>query len=97
LGRGRVQADHCGRAIVMMVLSGLSFALVAVMVRLAGEIPLVEKVFFRSVVMLVVTVALATRARENTCSRVTRACRCFFFAVRSARSPCSSTSSPSNG
>jgi len=69
LGRDRVQADHCGRAIVMMVLSGLSFALVAVMVRLAGEIPLCEKVLFRSVVMLVVAVVLAVRARENLFAR----------------------------
>ncbi len=69
LGRGRVQADHCGRAIAMMVLSGLSFALVAVMVRLAGEIPLCEKVFFRSVVMLAAAVALALRARENLFAR----------------------------
>ncbi len=53
----------------MMVLSGLSFALVAVMVRLAGEIPLCEKVFFRSVVMLAVTGALAVRARENLFAR----------------------------
>lgn len=69
LGRGRVQADHCGRAIAMMLLSGLSFALVAVMVRLAGEIPLCEKVLFRSVVMLAVTSALAIRARENPFAR----------------------------
>ena len=69
LGLDRVQADHCGHAIVMMVLSGLSFALVAVMVRLAGEIPLCEKVFFRSVVMLAVTGALAVRARENLFAR----------------------------
>ena len=62
-GRGRVQADHCGRAIVMMVLSGLSFALVAVMVRLAGEIPLCEKVLFRSVVLIAEAVVLAVRAR----------------------------------
>ena len=68
-GRGRVQDDHCGRAIVMMVLSGMSFALVAVMVRLAGEIPLCEKVLFRSVVMLGVAVALAVRAKENLFAR----------------------------
>jgi len=53
----------------MMVLSGLSFALVAVMVRLAGEIPLCEKVLFRSVVMLAVAVVLAVRARENLFAR----------------------------
>ena len=53
----------------MMVLSGLSFALVAVMVRLAGDIPLCEKVLFRSVVMLAVAVALAVRARENLFAR----------------------------
>ncbi len=69
LGRGRVTADHCGRAIFMIILSGLSFSLVAVMVRLAGDLPLYEKVFFRSVVMLAATVVLAVRSRENPFAR----------------------------
>jgi len=53
----------------MIILSGLSFSLVAVMVRLAGEIPLYEKVFFRSVIMLGATGVLAIRSRENPFAR----------------------------
>ena len=69
LGRGRVASDNCPRAIAMMLLAGLSFSLVAVMVRLAGDVPLYEKVFFRSVVMLVATAVIAVRSRENPFSR----------------------------
>jgi drug/metabolite transporter (DMT)-like permease len=53
----------------MIVLSGLSFALVAVMVRLAGDVPLYEKVFFRSVVMLGAMGAVAFGRRENPFAR----------------------------
>ena len=53
----------------MIIVSGLSFSLVAVMVRLAGDIPLYEKVFFRSVVMLGATGVLAIRSRENPFAR----------------------------
>lgn len=69
LGRGRVTADHTGRAVLMMVLSGLSFSLVAIMVRLAGDVPLYEKVFFRSIVMLVAMGAVAARSHENPFAR----------------------------
>jgi drug/metabolite transporter (DMT)-like permease len=69
LGGSRVTSDHCGRAILMIVLSGLSFSTVAVMVRLAGDIPIYEKVFFRSIVMLVAMGAVAFRSRENPFAR----------------------------
>jgi drug/metabolite transporter (DMT)-like permease len=69
LGGGRVVSDNCGRAILMILLSGLSFSLVAVMVRMAGEVPIYEKVFFRSVVMLAAMGAAAVRSRENPFSR----------------------------
>jgi len=72
LGGGRVTSDHCGRAILMIILSGLSFSLVAVMVRLAGDIPIYEKVFFRSVVMLGAMVAMVVRSRENPFARSPR-------------------------
>ena len=69
LGGDRISSDHCGRAIVMIVLSGLSFALVAVMVRMAGDVPIYEKVFFRSVVMLGAMLVVAMRHRENPFAR----------------------------
>jgi drug/metabolite transporter (DMT)-like permease len=69
LGRGRVRSDNCGLAIVMILLSGLSFSLVAVMVRMAGAIPIYEKVFFRSVVMLTAMGIVALRSRENPFAR----------------------------
>lgn len=69
LGGGRVSSDNCARAILMIVLSGLSFSIVAVMVRLAGEVPIYEKVFFRSVVMLGAMGVVAIRERENPFAR----------------------------
>ena len=72
LGGGRVTSDHCGRAILMIILSGLSFSIVAVMVRLAGDVPIYEKVFFRSVVMLGAMGAMAIRSRENPFARSPR-------------------------
>lgn len=72
LGGGVVTTDHCGRAILMIVLSGLSFSLVAVMVRLAGDVPLHEKVFFRSIVMLGAMGAVAIHNRENPFARSPR-------------------------
>jgi len=69
LGGGTVGSDNVGLAILMIVLSGLSFSIVAVMVRLAGDVPIYEKVFFRSIVVLVATGALAVRSRENPFAR----------------------------
>lgn len=69
LGGGRVESDNCGRAIFMILLSGLSFSLVAVMVRMAGDVPIYEKVFFRSIVMLGAMGAVAVRSRENPFAR----------------------------
>jgi drug/metabolite transporter (DMT)-like permease len=69
LGGGRVSSDNCARAILMIVLSGLSFSIVAVMVRMAGDVPVYEKVFFRSVVMLGAMGAVAIRERENPFAR----------------------------
>ena len=56
----------------MIVLSGLSFSLVAVMVRMAGDVPIYEKVFFRSVVMLGAMGVVALHSRENPFSRSPR-------------------------
>jgi drug/metabolite transporter (DMT)-like permease len=65
IGHAPVMTDNAGRAAVTILLSALSFSMVGVMVRLSGEIPVIEKVFFRSVVSLVAMGALAFRYREN--------------------------------
>lgn len=44
--------DNMGKAIFFMLLSSLSFALMAAMVKLAGDVPVVEKMFFRNLVSL---------------------------------------------
>jgi len=46
----------------MIVLSSLSFGLVGIMVRLAGDVPVYEKVFVRSIVMLPVAAAFGARS-----------------------------------
>lgn len=48
-----------------MMFSGLSFALMGAMVKYAGEIGLPAKVFFRNLVTLGITSAIALRMREN--------------------------------
>jgi len=75
LGSRPVSGDNVARAVVMILLSGLSFSLVGVAVRMSGEVPVYEKVFFRSLVSLLVMGALAMRARERLfasdgCSKV---------------------------
>ncbi|MBD3368239.1 MAG: EamA family transporter [Candidatus Eisenbacteria bacterium] len=62
VGRSPIGEDRCGRAILMIVLSSLSFGLVGIMVRLAGDVPVYEKVFFRSIVMLPVAAAFGARS-----------------------------------
>lgn len=65
LGERQAEPDRCGLAIAMILLASLSFSLVAVMVRLSGDVPLYEKVFFRGVVMVAAMAAIAVRRREN--------------------------------
>jgi drug/metabolite transporter (DMT)-like permease len=52
----------------LMALSGLSFALMGAMVKLAGDVPLTSKVFFRNLVTLIITSLVAIRLRENPLS-----------------------------
>ncbi len=65
IGHAPVTSDNAGRAVVAIILASLSFSLVGVSVRLAGEMPVFEKVFFRSLVSLVAMGAVAMRYREN--------------------------------
>ncbi len=57
--------DNLPRALAWMVLSGLSFALMGASVKLAGDVPLSAKVFFRNLVTLGLTTAVALRAGSN--------------------------------
>ncbi len=57
--------DNARRAALAIIMASLSFSMVGVMVRLSGDVPVFEKVFFRSVVSLVAMGALALRYREN--------------------------------
>lgn len=57
--------DNLPRAMVWMVLSGLSFGLMGAMVKLSGDVPVPAKVFFRNLVTLGITTAVAVRLRQN--------------------------------
>lgn len=69
LGVRPVMKDNAARAVLMICLSSLSFALVGVAVRLSGDVPVFEKVFFRSVVSLAVMGFLVLRGGENPFQR----------------------------
>jgi len=53
------------RAVGYMLLSAASFSLMGAAVKAAGDLPVHEKVFFRNLVTLLVTVVMALRQREN--------------------------------
>jgi drug/metabolite transporter (DMT)-like permease len=71
-GHQPVTSDNTGRAVLMILTSALSFAMVGVMVRLSGDLPVYEKVFVRSLVSLAATGAVALRNRHNPFVRTTR-------------------------
>lgn len=56
-----------------MVVSGLSFALMAAAVKMAGDLPLTMKVFFRNLVTLGITSVVAVNMRENPFGRTRHA------------------------
>jgi drug/metabolite transporter (DMT)-like permease len=64
-GREPVTRDNTVRAVAMITAAAFCFACVGAAVRLAGDIPVHEKVFFRSVVALVAMAAMALRNRQN--------------------------------
>lgn len=53
------------KAIFWMLLSAFAFALMGAMVKLATEIPLLEKVFFRNLVTFILTFIIIIRKKEN--------------------------------
>ena len=64
-GSGHVAHESAARAVLLIVLAGLSFSLVGVAVRLSGDVPIYEKVFFRSAFSLAATGLMAARTRSN--------------------------------
>ena len=61
--------DDLPRALAWMILSGLSFALMAATVKLAGDLPVGVKVFFRNLVTLGIATATAWRAGQDPLAR----------------------------
>ena len=64
-GYGLGAHDSLPSAVGYMLLSGACLAVMGAMVKAAGDLPVYEKVFFRNLVTLLVTVAMAVRRREN--------------------------------
>ena len=64
-GYGLGARDSLPRAVGFMLLSAASFAVMGAMVKAADTVPVHEKVFFRNLVTLVVTVVMALQRREN--------------------------------
>ncbi|MDY0111020.1 MAG: DMT family transporter [Candidatus Krumholzibacteria bacterium] len=64
-GYGLGKLDNLPRAVVYMLLSAASFAVMGAMVKAAGDLPVHQKVFFRNLVTLVITVVMAWRKRQN--------------------------------
>ena len=57
--------DSVSRALAWMTFSSLCFALMAAMVKLAGPVPVITKVFFRDLVTLGITTGIALHTRRN--------------------------------
>jgi len=57
------------KSVALMTLSSLSFAVMSLMVRLAGDIPLFEKVLFRNLVSLLVALAIILKNRQSVWGR----------------------------
>lgn len=64
-GYGLGAHDRLPSAVGYMLLSAASFAVMGAMVKAAGDLPVAEKVFFRNLVTLLVTLGMAVRRREN--------------------------------
>jgi drug/metabolite transporter (DMT)-like permease len=64
-GYGLGARDSVPRAVAYMLMSSASFAAMGAMVKAAGDLPVHEKVFFRNLVTLAITAAIAWRRREN--------------------------------
>lgn len=61
----KIKTNQKEVAIVWMLLSALSFALMGAMVKLATEVPVIEKVFFRNLVTFILMLIIIIKSREN--------------------------------
>lgn len=57
--------DNKPKAIIFMLLSALCFAFMGVMVRLSGDIPLFEKVFYRNLISLFVALVIILKSKKR--------------------------------
>ncbi|GAA0739231.1 DMT family transporter [Clostridium oceanicum] len=57
--------NNKSKAVFLMLLSALGFAFMAAMVKLAGDIPLAEKVFFRNLVSFIVVFVASRNSGES--------------------------------
>jgi len=69
VGRRVVSKDNVSRAVLTLLFSSLSFSMVGVTVRLAGDVPVYEKVLVRSLVTLLALGVLAARRRQRLFER----------------------------
>jgi drug/metabolite transporter (DMT)-like permease len=69
IGREPVTRDNTTRAVATIVAAAFCFACVGVAVRMAGDVPVHEKVFFRSLVSLAMMTAVVVRSRRNPFAR----------------------------
>lgn len=54
-----------GKSVLFMTVSSLAFAIMSLMVRLAGDIPLFEKVFFRNLIALIIALIIIRRNGDS--------------------------------
>ena len=62
--------QNYARGVVFLILSAFSFAVMGALVRLSGDIPFIEKTFFRNLVSLAIASAILGRqiAKNGKCS-----------------------------
>ncbi len=60
-----IEIDERRKGVMLMILSALSFAIMAALVRSLAIYPVTEKVFFRNFFSLIITVVLIVRKGEN--------------------------------
>lgn len=54
-----------GKSVLLMTISSIAFAVMSLMVRLAGDLPLFEKVFFRNLISLIIAIFIILRNGES--------------------------------
>ncbi|MEA2078132.1 MAG: DMT family transporter [Candidatus Marinimicrobia bacterium] len=54
-----------GKSVLLMTVSSLSFALMSLMVRMAGDLPLFEKVFFRNLISLIIVIIIILKNGDS--------------------------------